>query len=449
MFDTVVGTAAEAFNEHALPWLGKKAVEMGRYGASELMRNKNLQKKAVNYGINKLTPFIQDSVGSAMDQLSTKVRPKKRYKTNRKDLDGAAWSPNGSGLQDKITNFMKSGVFGSPYQVDLKKGYEILTDPGLFAPVYKIPKEEALAKVKYYKDEYKKAKANGYSKSYNSFVKEMGWGAGTASRTGGGDPMTVVKKAPDIAMSTTQELIPSLKPVYDRYKSGDIMKSAFGSDHGITSSKFWRRPTAAEEKKMGIVKKSSNPELFFKFEKPSRRMKKTRFFENNPEALEQMNNIISSNPDTWPQVLRAQYGIIVDEHFWENNPLLSFGSGTASRKRYARHRRTGGASRTKGSGDIHKWIGKLPKPKAGWTPGKYKYMGPYNPLEKQLTYDPETGEVTEWRVKPYNKVDEIAAYHDICYDMGRNKGDCDREMVKSLDQIPYGEMPKWGSQLDS
>ena len=29
--------------------------------------------------------------------------------------------------------------------------------------------------------------------------------------------------------------------------------------------------------------------------------------------------------------------------------------------------------------------------------------------------------------------------------MGRNKGDCDREMVQSLDEIPYGEMPKWGS----
>ena len=241
--------------------MGKKAVEMGRYGASELMRNKNLQKKAVNYGINKLSPFIQDSVGSAMDQLSTKVRPKKRYKTNRPDLDGA-------GIIDSA---LKSGVFGSPYQVDFKKGYKLLTDPELFAPVYKIPKEEALAKVKYYKDEYKKAKANGYKKSYNSFVKEMGWGAGI-------DPMTVVKKTPDIAMSTTQELIPSLKPVYDRYKSGDIIKSAFGSDHGITSGKFWRRPTAAEEAKMGIIKKGSNPELFFKFEKPSRRMKKSRFF---------------------------------------------------------------------------------------------------------------------------------------------------------------------------
>ena len=51
---------------------------MGRYGASELMRNKKLQKKAINYRINKLTPFIQDSVGSAMDELSTSVRPNKK-----------------------------------------------------------------------------------------------------------------------------------------------------------------------------------------------------------------------------------------------------------------------------------------------------------------------------------------------------------------------------------
>ena len=133
--------------------MAKKTVEMGRYGASELMRNKNLQKKAVNYGINKLSPFIQESVGSAMDQLSTKVRPKKKYKTDRKDLDGA-------GIIDSA---LKSGVFGSPFQVDFKKGFKLLTDPELFAPVRKIPKKDAIALVKYYKDEYKKAKANGYS----------------------------------------------------------------------------------------------------------------------------------------------------------------------------------------------------------------------------------------------------------------------------------------------
>jgi len=40
-------------------------------------------------------------------------------------------------------------------------------------------------------------------------------------------------------------------------------------------------------------------------------------------------------------------------------------------------------------------------------------MGPYNPLDKQLEYDPNTGKILKWRVQPYNKVDEIAAYHDI------------------------------------
>ena len=204
--------------------MGRKAVEMGRYGARELMRNKKLQKKAVNYGINKLTPLIQDSVGTAMDHLSTKVRPKKKYKTDRKDLDGR-------------------GIY----------------------------------------------------------------------------PMTGVKKAPDIAMKTTQELIPSLKPVYDRYKSGDIMKSAFGSEHGITSSKFLRRPTAAEEQAKGIIRKGSNPELFFAFNKDGKRFRQYRstFFNKKPEALTDMNNIISSNPDTWPDIITNKYGINIDEHFWE------------------------------------------------------------------------------------------------------------------------------------
>ena len=43
--------------------------------------------------------------------------------------------------------------------------------------------------------------------------------------------------------------------------------------------------------------------------------------------------------------------------------------------------------------DIHKVIGKLPRPKAGFTPSKDKYMGLYNPLDNQLKYDPNTGEI--------------------------------------------------------
>ena len=124
-------------------------------------------------------------------------------------------------------------------------------------------------------------------------------------------------------MKTTQELIPSLKPVYDRYKSGDIMSSAFGSKQGITSGKFWRRPTAAEEKAKGIIRRRSNPELFFAFNKDGKRFRqyKTTFFNKNPEALTDMNNIISSNPDSWPDIITNKYGINIDEHFLENNPL--------------------------------------------------------------------------------------------------------------------------------
>ena len=65
------------------PGWQKKSVEMGRYGASVLMRN----KQQINR-INKPTPLIHDSVGTALDQLSTKVRPDIKCKTDRPELDG-------------------------------------------------------------------------------------------------------------------------------------------------------------------------------------------------------------------------------------------------------------------------------------------------------------------------------------------------------------------------
>ena len=88
--DTVASTALDAFVYHGLPWMGKKAVEMGRYYRSEALRNKKLQKKAIDYALDKLNPMIQNVGSQALDQLSTKIRPKKNYKTNGKDLDGGA-----------------------------------------------------------------------------------------------------------------------------------------------------------------------------------------------------------------------------------------------------------------------------------------------------------------------------------------------------------------------
>ena len=44
-----------------------------------------------------------------------------------------------------------------------------------------------------------------------------------------------------------------------------------------------------------------------------------------------------------------------------------------------------------GALDIRKLIGKVRRPKAGWTSGNYKYMGPYNPLDQQLECNKDTG----------------------------------------------------------
>ena len=83
--------------------------------------------------------------------------------------------------------------------------------------------------------------------------------------------------------------------------------------------------------------------------------------------------------------------------------------------------------------DVHSLIGKLPKPKGGFTLPSHKYTGPYNPLDKQLDVNdqPLPGQ------EPYNQVDAIAMKHDICYRDNNNKQGklkCDKEMLDSLSQ---------------
>ena len=69
--DTVAGTALDMFVRHGLPWMGKKAVEVGKYYGSEALRNPKLQKKTIDYALDKLNPMIQDVGSQALDQLST------------------------------------------------------------------------------------------------------------------------------------------------------------------------------------------------------------------------------------------------------------------------------------------------------------------------------------------------------------------------------------------
>ena len=86
--DTIASTGADMLIHHGIPFLSKKAVEMGRYYSSEALRNPKLQEKAIDYALDKLNPMIHNVGNQALDQLSTKIRPNRKYKTDRKDLDG-------------------------------------------------------------------------------------------------------------------------------------------------------------------------------------------------------------------------------------------------------------------------------------------------------------------------------------------------------------------------
>ena len=85
--------------------------------------------------------------------------------------------------------------------------------------------------------------------------------------------------------------------------------------------------------------------------------------------------------------------------------------------------------------DIHKVIGKLPRPKSGFVLPGHKYTGPYNPLEEQLDENdiPITGQ------EPFNAVDAISMRHDICYRDNKTKQNgkkkCDDKMLIELDLL--------------
>ena len=104
----------------------------------------------------------------------------------------------------------------------------------------------------------------------------------------------------------------------------------------------------------------------------------------------------------------------------------------------------------KGKGvDIHKAIGKLPKPKSGWTLPGHKYTGPYNDLENQVRYDNQ-GNILEIYDKPTGKTDAIAMQHDVDYTICKDDKKCkhraDKKMVRALDAVPWNQR-QWGHFL--
>ena len=99
--------------------------------------------------------------------------------------------------------------------------------------------------------------------------------------------------------------------------------------------------------------------------------------------------------------------------------------------------------------DIHKAIGKLPKPKSGWTLPGHKYTGPYNDLENQVRYDNQ-GNILEIYDMPTGKTDAIAMQHDVDYSICKDDKKCkhraDKRMVRALDAVAWKER-QWGHWL--
>ena len=73
-------------------------------------------------------------------------------------------------------------------------------------------------------------------------------------QSGGENPLGKAFEAAKIAEQITRKVIPSTNHVFDRYWSGDILKSAFNNKTGITSKKFWTRP-----KKGTVMRLVKNP----------------------------------------------------------------------------------------------------------------------------------------------------------------------------------------------
>ena len=61
-------------------------------------------------------------------------------------------------------------------------------------------------------------------------------------------------EAVNFAETLTKQIIPSTKPVFNRYWSGDIAKNAFTGPTGVTSKKFWTHP-----KKGTVMRLVKNP----------------------------------------------------------------------------------------------------------------------------------------------------------------------------------------------
>ena len=93
----------------------------------------------------------------------------------------------------------------------------------------------------------------GHAAARNAINAKQKLGLGLKQQKGTGvldKPLDAIK----FAETLTKKMIPSTKPVFDRYWKGDIAKNAFTGPTGVTSKKFWTHP-----KKGTVMRLVKNP----------------------------------------------------------------------------------------------------------------------------------------------------------------------------------------------
>ena len=77
-----------------------------------------------------------------------------------------------------------------------------------------------------------------------------------------------------------------------------------------------------------------------------------------------------------------------------------------------------------------------------WTLLGHQYTGPYNPFDKQLSCNRNTGEILAIWDQPTSSTDAIAMQHDldynVCKDDRKFKNEADRKMTDHLMQFHVG-----------
>lgn len=79
--------------------------------------------------------------------------------------------------------------------------------------------------------------------------------------------------------------------------------------------------------------------------------------------------------------------------------------------------------------------------KRGAVPKPYHYLGPGNPLEKQVVL--REGKIKKILQQPYNALDRVAMKHDVCYaNNKKTKNRCDYEMLNNMKSLKQqGKIP--------